>query len=80
MAWKVTHIHSVGPFGERLDDESLILLTPLPYPLVRINDQIDVVCNILLLSALVMEGDVMGGQRIKGGSYVNFGATCDTDV
>lgn len=60
MAWKAIHVHSVGPFGERLDDESLILFTPLLHPLVRINDQTDVIDNVLLLSVLVVEGDAVG--------------------
>ena len=80
MAWKATHVHSVGSFGERLDDESLILLTPPLQPLVRINDRTDVIDDVFLLSVLVVEGDAVGCQGIKGGSYVNFGTTCDTYV
>ncbi len=80
MAWKAVHVHPVGPFGECLDNKPLIFLTPPPHPLVRIKDRTDVIDNVFLLSALVVEGDVVGCQRIKGGSYVDLGATCDIYV
>ena len=80
MEWKATHVHSVGPSRERLDNKPLILLTPPPHPLVRINDQADVIDIVFLLSALVVERDAVGCQRIEGGSYVHFEATYDRDV
>jgi hypothetical protein len=73
-------LHSVGSLGECLDDKLPVLLAPSPHLWVRINNGIDIIHDIFLLSTLDMEGYAERCQRLKGGLYVDLGSTRDTYV
>src|SRR5579863_8899109 len=58
-------LHAVGLFRERIDNQLLIFLSPLPHFLVFADDSIDVVNYILLLSNFIVEGESETGQRLQ---------------
>ena len=74
------HLHSVNSFCEGLDDKILILLLPSPQVRfrIRVDNGPDIIHDILLLSALIVEGHLVRGQRLEDISYVEFWATSDT--
>src|SRR5258708_18642903 len=78
--YKSIHLHSISSFSEDLNDEFLILLLPPPHDhlRVRVNDRPNIVLDILLLSAFIMEGHSAGGQSLENISYVDLWATCHT--
>ena len=79
---KVNHLHAICSIGERLNHKFFVLQLPSPHDLLRIqvNDGPNIVCNIFLLSTLVMKGDSPRGQGFNDVSYINFGAAGDTDM
>jgi hypothetical protein len=64
---RMTFSHSVGLFGQHLNDHLLIVVSPsLHHRLrVRVHNRIDIVDDVLLLSAFVMQGNAMLSQRRK---------------
>ena len=65
---------------ENLNDELLVGRIPSPHHSIRINNGLDIVLNILHLSALVMQGNEAESQRIEDGLDVCLGSTGDANV
>ncbi|SRR6266851_4260379 len=76
----MTSLHSVGSLGECLNNQFLVLLTPSSHLRIRINDRVDVVDDVFLLSSLVVKRYMEGCQRLKGVLYVDLEAACNTYV
>ena len=72
--------HAISSFGKCLDDKLPILFAPSPYLRVRIDNRTDVIHDIFLLSALVMQGHAERCQNIKDTLYVDLGPTRDANV
>src|SRR6266404_220436 len=75
-------LHSVGPFSKRICNHFLVVITPpLHHRLrVRIHHRIDVVDDILPLSALLVKGDTVTCQRCKGSSDIELRTARDAYV
>jgi hypothetical protein len=75
-------LHAVGSYRKSIDNQLLVLISPPPHVLVRVNDGPDKVNDILSLPALIMEGYAIFWcrQGLKGGSNVDFGSTCDAKM
>src|SRR5260221_1108347 len=78
----VASLHAIGFVRKRLNNQLLILIPPSPHVLVRVNNSTDEVGNVLLLSALVMEGYTITWryQGFQGTSDVDFRSTCDAKM
>src|ERR1700679_2867606 len=50
-------LHAIGLFCEDVDHQLLVLRFPPSILRMRVNDRLDVVLNVSLLSALVMQGN-----------------------
>jgi hypothetical protein len=72
-----THI-PVGFVGECLDDQILILVSPVAHLRVRVDDRGDILDNVLLLSSFIMKGHLKRRRGLQSSSDVDFGSTCDT--
>ena len=48
-------LHAIGSFGERLDHQTFIFISPSLHLRVRVNDRRDIVNDIFLLPSLVVE-------------------------
>src|SRR6202522_1143340 len=79
---KLIHTHSISSFGERLNHKFLVFLLPSPHVCIqiRVNDRPDIVCNIFLLSSLIVKRHPERGQRLNGISYIDFGAARDANM
>ena len=49
------YAHPISSLGERLNDQILILLSPLAHPRVRVNDRGNILEDVLLLPSFVMK-------------------------
>jgi len=76
----VTYLHAFGSFGECPNYNTPVLLAPSLHHLIRTNDGIDVVHDVLGLTALMVEGDAKRCQGFKSCSYVDLRATRDTHM
>ena len=75
-------LHSVSPFGERLDNQiSICIPPPLLGPnRVRIDHRFDIFSNILLLTTFVVKRDRMRHEASKGVLNVDFWTTSHANV
>ena len=69
------HLYPVGSLTQRLDNHFLIVFSPLPHPLVRINHSVNVRNDIFVLSSLVMQRHAERRQRLENSSDVDLWAT-----
>ena len=51
-------LHPVGLFGKDIDDQFLVFRFPPSVFWMRVNDRLDIVLNVPLLSALVVQGKI----------------------
>ena len=58
--FSIDTLHPVGLFCKDIDDELLVLHFPPPVSWMRVNDGLDIVFNVPLLFALVMQGNAVG--------------------
>src|SRR6266849_4032674 len=72
--------HAVSSLRKCLNDKLPILLAPSLHLRVRIDNRPDVIHDIFLLSAFVMQGHAKRCQRLEGTSYVELGSTRDANV
>src|ERR1700677_2427693 len=72
-----TPSHSVCFLCQFLNDHSLIIVSPSLHPFVRANDRSDVIDDVFLLSAFVVERKLLGCQRLKRGANVELRTTRD---
>jgi hypothetical protein len=63
-------LHPVGFLRECINNQFLILRPPFPHPLIRVDEKIDIVGNIILLSCLIVQRDGIGCQGLQGGSDI----------
>ena len=75
-------LHAISPFRKRLDNELLVLISPAPHILVRVNDRPHKAGNILSLTTLFMEryGVRWRCQGLQGNLDVELGSTRNTKV
>jgi hypothetical protein len=71
-------IPSVGFFRKSVDDQLLVLRLPTLALLMSINDRLEVVLNVSLLSSLVMKGNMAENQRIEDILDISLQSACDT--
>ena len=76
--FETRHAHSIGSLGERLDHQSLILLSPFAHPHVRANDRAYVIDDVFRLPGFVVERHSTSRQRLYNSSDVDFRPTGDT--
>ena len=70
--------HPVGPVGECLDDQLLILLSPFAHPRVRVDDRRNILDDVLLLPSFIVKGHLKRRQGLESSSDINFWSTCET--
>src|SRR5580693_5688784 len=75
-------LHAIGPFRKCHDNELLVLVSPAPHILVRVNDCPHKVSNILSLSVLFVQGYGVKWrcQVLQGNLDVDLGSTRNTQV
>jgi hypothetical protein len=71
-------IHPVGFFCEDVDDQLLVLRCPSYVFWMCVDDRLDIVLDVSLLSSLVMKGDIERNQGIEDILDITFRSTCDT--
>ena len=69
--------HSIGTLSEPIDHELLFLLLPLARVCICVYKRDDIVVDILLLSALVVQRYGVGCQMLKVGFDVRLGTARD---
>lgn len=72
-------LHSTSSFGKSIDDQLLVLFSPLPHVRVCRYHRSDIIDNVLVLSDFVMERQ-MFRQMLESISDVNLGPTCDAKM
>jgi hypothetical protein len=76
----IDSIHPAGFFCEDVDDQLLVLRFPTFVFWMRVNDRLDIVFNVIILSSLVMKGNMAENQGIEDTLDISLGSACDTNA
>jgi len=75
--FSIDALHPVGFFYEDLDDQLPVLRCPV-FVFFVVNDKLDVVLDISLLSVLVMKGNTVVRYAIENILDISLQSACDT--
>jgi hypothetical protein len=78
----VVHLHSVGFFGERLDNHFLVIVSLFFHHCLRVGiyDRSDIVGDIFLLTAFVVQGYPEMCQWCESGSEIKLRSAGDAHM